>query len=279
MSTFIPFRSSFDRSWKFWYGITDITCLTLKQLSCMKKTMFFILLLMSAFLPAQSSQELFLQGNKHFFNGQFDKARQCYEEIPEKNSVIWHNIGNCYYNENKCSKALVCWRRAQTGASFQQIGQLLDLEKIVLEKYHFPCDGIFMKSLKQIILSVPKLLLQFLLLLCFLFFFFLFYKCYLQKGQKTSRLLCKKRYFISLLLTTVVFMLLLGAKAKFMKEKQGVVTTQKVAVYVGPETTFHQKITLPESCIVQILDEKPGMFKVVCSEGAGWITSDAVEIV
>lgn len=245
----------------------------------MKIKLLLSILVSSLLLQSVSHEELFLQANKHFFEGQFEKARHCYEQLPHKNSVIWHNIGNCYYNENNCTKALVCWRRAQPDATFNQLGQLLDLERVVLEKYNFPCDGIFMRTTKRVILALPKILIQLLLLLCFLLFLSLFYQCCIQKTEQLYQLSCKKRYFIILLLSIVILLLLLAAKEKFMQEKQGVVLQQKISVHIGPEASFQQKMTLPEGCIVQVLDEKSGMTKIDCPQGSGWITSDSIEIV
>lgn len=224
-------------------------------------------------------QELFLQGNCNFCDGNFEQARQCYELIPHKNSVVWQNLGNCYYNENNGAKALVCWRRAQKDAGFNQLEQLFESEQLVLKKFDCPCDGIFMRGVKKIILGMPKVLLQLLLILLLLLFLYWFYQCLVNKSNAYQLLPCRKRYMLLLVLSIVIFLLLLGAKEKFLKEKQGVVIHDKISVHAGPERSFHKKIELPLGYIVQVVDEKEDMMKVVSDKGSGWVISTDVEIV
>lgn len=245
----------------------------------MKKNILFVVLLMFQICKATSVQELFLQGNQYFMNGDFVKARECYEQIPHKNADLWQNIGNCYYNESNDAKALVCWKRAQRDAGYNQLDQLFESEKLVLNKVNCPCDGVFIRGVKKVILALPKLLMQVLLMLFLLLFLVLFYECVLQKKKKYTSIACKKSYLCFLLFSIVVLMLLIAAKDKFVKEKQGVIMQHKVAVHVGPESSFHQKTVLPQGCIVEVIDEDRGMYKISCSQGFGWIASENIEIV
>lgn len=245
----------------------------------MKKSFLFITIFVSQVVIGIPDQELFLQGNQRFFDGKFDKARNCYEQIPHKSSAVWHNIGNCHYNEENGAKALVCWRRAQLGAGFYELGQLLESERIALEKYNCPCDGIFIRGVKRVILSLPKFLMQLLLTIYFILLLTLCYQCLIKNRKKYRLIPCKKQYLFLLIFAIVVLLLLIAAKDKFTKEQQGVIVHQKVSVHVGPETSFHKKTALPLGCIVQVIDEQKGMVKITCSQGSGWITHDNVEIV
>lgn len=225
------------------------------------------------------SQELFLQGNRNFCEGNFECARQCYEQIPYKNSVVWQNLGNCYYNENNGAKALVCWMRAQKDARLSQLDQLFESEKLVLQKFNCPCDGIFIRGVKKTILIIPKILLQFMTILCLLMFLYWFYKCLIKKSEAYQLFSCRKRYMLLLGFGIIICLLLLGAKEKFLKEKQGVIMHEKISVHAGPETSFHKKAQLPLGCVVQVLDEKQDMIKISCDKGSGWIASSDIEIV
>lgn len=245
----------------------------------MKKKLLSVLFFINFCLQATIDDQLFVQANSYFFNGEFAKARQSYEQLPNKNSIIWHNIGNCYYNEDNCTQALVCWKRAELGATFNQLGKLLELERTVLEKYHVSCDGVFMTTLKRCILGCPKIFMQLLLMLCFLLFLAFFYSCYIKKKQLINQISCNKRYFIILLISIISLLLLLAAREKFTQEKLGVVSQQKITVHIGPEKSFQQKMTLPQGCILQIVDQQSDMLKIYCDQGTGWIKAEDVEIV
>ncbi len=238
-----------------------------------------VIVVLTKLCLAVPPQEYFLQGNKYFYDGDFAQARVCYEKIPAKSCSVWQNLGNCYYNEQNLVKALACWKRAQRGASYTQLGQLFETERLILEKFNCPCDGIFIRGVKRTILALPMLLLYSLLVSLLVLFILLFYQCIIKRRLSYKMLSCKNRYLCLLILGVVVLLLLIAAKEKFTKEKQGVLTHQKVVVYAGPETSFHQKSVLPQGHLVQVVDEYPGMCKIVHPSSSGWITSDSIEIV
>lgn len=249
----------------------------------MNKKIFFLLLLSTIGILFQGanipSQELFLQGNRNFCEGDFKAARQCYEQVPHKSSAVWHNMGNCYYNEHNDAQALVCWRRAQKDAGFNQLEQLFESEQMVLKKLNCSHDGIYMRGVKKVILALPKIVLQLLAILFLLLFLYWFYQCLIRKSDAYQLLSCRKRYLIMLGLGIIVCLLLLGAKEKFLQEKQGVLIHDKVVVHAGPEQSFHKKSQLPLGCVVQVVDETSDMVKISCDKGSGWIISSNVEIV
>lgn len=245
----------------------------------MKKIVFLISFFMMQSVISATDQECFLQGNTCFLQGQFDQARQHYLAVADKNSAVWHNLGNCYFNEKNGVQALVCWKRAQRGASFNQLGQLFDAQQQVLEGLQCPCDGIFIRGVKRVILGFPLILMQIILLLLFIIFVRLFYQCVMNRNSQSYASSCKKRYFILLLFSIVVMMLFIAAHRKFLLEKEAVIMQQKVAMHIGPETNFPQKTTLPLGCVVQVIDEQQGMIRVTCPYGTGWVVRDMVEII
>jgi len=66
----------------------------------MKRVVVYIALFVGVFVQAQSSEELFSQGNKLYQEGEYSKAIDIYDEIEAKNiesADLYFNIGNCYY--------------------------------------------------------------------------------------------------------------------------------------------------------------------------------------
>lgn len=239
--------------------------------------LFFITI--AQFSYAIPPQELFLQGTKFFYDGDFKQAQDCFEQLPYRNATVWQNIGNCCYNQQDQARALICWKRAQKQATFNQLDQLFESERLILQTFDCPCDGIFMRGVKKIILTLPKLLLYVWLLVLLILFISLFYQCVMQSKDLKSLLPCKKGYFLLLIMSIVICMLLIAAKEKFTREKQGVLIHQKVMVYTGPESSFYQKMTLPEGYLVDVVDEDKSMYKISCPKGSGWILASDIEIV
>ena len=223
--------------------------------------------------------ELFLQGNAYFLQGKFGKAQDCYEKIVQKKSAVWHNMGNCYFNQKNNVKALICWKRAEKNANFRQLGKLLASECVVLEQLNHPCDKIIARSFKRIVLGVPKTIMQMGLLLFLILFLMIWYRFFIQRKDPKSVLLCKKQHLKWLLLGIVFMSLMILKKENYQQRKEAIVTKKEASVLVGPSITYVEKMVLPLGCIVQIIDEKENMIKITSPQGSGWVSSNDVEIV
>lgn len=222
----------------------------------------------------QSNQELFLQGNNYFLKGNFNKACDCYEQISEKNSAVWHNMGNCFFNEKNNIQAIICWKRAERNASFRELGKLFNSQSKAFEQMHLSYDGFVMQKIKQVCMIVSVIQLKILLLVFLLLFLYVCYYCFLQ----SKRLSCKKRYIIGLLLGIMSMVFALYLKEKWLHKKEAIIIHEKVPVYIGPEVTFSQKTILPLGCVVEVLEEKQGMIKIIYPQVCGWVSSQNVEI-
>lgn len=234
-----------------------------------------ILFFIGQITHCQFNQELFLQGNNYFLKGNFNKALDCYEQISEKNSAVWHNMGNCFFNEKNNVKAIICWKRAERNASFYELGKLIDSQSKAFQKLDLSSDSFLQKKVKQFSMIVSASVLKIILIIFLLLF--LYACCY--HFLQLKRFGCKKQYMIWLLIAIVTFLFAINQKEKFLYKKEGVVIHEKIPVYVGPEITFTQKALLPLGSLVQVLEEKQGMIKVIYSQGSGWISSYNIEIV
>lgn len=234
----------------------------------MKKIIFIFAVFFVQNDILSSDQELFLQGNSYFLDGKFEKARQSYEAMVSKDSAMLQNVGNCFFNEKNAVQALIYWKRAEKGVSFNQLRQLFELEHKALEQMQCQSESFLMLHIKQIVLGAPYLVLQIILLILCLLFIGFFYRGTIQK----------KHIFV-LLLSMGLILLWMVVHKKWVLKKEAVVVEQKVAVYIGPETNFPQKTTLSLGNIVEIVEEQQKMVRVTSSQGTGWVVRDMIEIV
>lgn len=59
---------------------------------------------------------LFNQGCSLYQSGDFDGARQCFQEIVEsgiRSATVYFNLGNAYFKNGEIGRAIACYRRAQ----------------------------------------------------------------------------------------------------------------------------------------------------------------------
>lgn len=253
----------------------------LKQSNVLAVIRVSIAVLFFAFkiINAASHEELFLQGNSNFLKGNFKAARNYYEQIEPKSSAVWHNLGNCYFNESNKLKALISWKRAEKGASFSQLKKLLEAENRVAEQMHFSHSSATMLKFKQLLTGIPFIFLQLILLLLLLLLLCLWYRCFKKSKIYLHLLQCNKKYALMLIAGILALLLIIATKEKYLHKKEAVVTQDKAAVYIGPEVTFSQKTVLPLGCIVQVLEKKENMIKVRFSQGSGWVLLDNIEII
>lgn len=252
----------------------DFSSQTRKVIQIFFVAIFFINLT----ILSNSNEELFLKGNDYFFKGNFKKALDCYEQISEKSSTVWLNMGNCFFNEKKNVEAVICWKRAERNASIGQLGKLFELEDKAFEQLRCPCYKGFGRKFKQVLMGASVIQLQLILLMFLLLFLYFFYYCFTKSKFYFHTSLNKRIYMFVLILGTVCMILILNIKEKYSHKKEAIVLQEKVAVYIGPEITFSQKTILPLGCVVEVLEQKQNMLKIVSAQETGWILSDNVEI-
>jgi tetratricopeptide (TPR) repeat protein len=72
------------------------------------------------------SEALFQEANKQYRAGKFEEAAVLYDKIEDKGSVVYYNLGNCYYQQGQAGKALLNWRRAEQFGHVWERRELLD---------------------------------------------------------------------------------------------------------------------------------------------------------
>ncbi|MCX5923698.1 MAG: hypothetical protein NTU89_04000 [Candidatus Dependentiae bacterium] len=233
------------------------------------------------------NQEFFVNGNNHFLHGNFAMARESYLKINEKSSVVWQNIGNCFFNEKNYAQALICWKRSEYGASWKQLGDIFRSEEKALIELRLPVPSIWHDVLKKILILMPKMLIQFLLFLMLILFLSFFYRCWSMSFLYIV-VSCNYKVAWFLMLGIIGCSILWFGKEQVFKERTAIVIHEKVVAYAGPETSFHQLFQLPLGATVHIVsnclpkDQKSldqNMHKLSYNGQLGWVKSGSVEIV
>ena len=227
---------------------------------------------------SNSTKDLLKEGKQYFLCGQFSEARCCYENIEEKNSVVFQNIGNCHFNEGNFVQAIVYWRKAYPGASYSRIRQLVEAEKLALQSLGVQKE-VNINLLELFLTVFPKILLQLILMFLLLLLVKLFYDCVFRYNSSTHRLKERIVYLLSLVIGIAVLLIILAKKEDVLKQELGVVVEPKSSIYVGPEKTFHIKQSLDNGRVVKIAGSSQDMYKIETNECSGWISSDQIQIV
>ncbi|MGE0206854.1 MAG: hypothetical protein AB7R69_03315 [Candidatus Babeliales bacterium] len=74
------------------------------------------LLVLPNFVHAHNNQELFLQANLAYQQGDFDQALRLYEKINNKGLAVLHNMAHAFYQQGDFVNALLFYKRAQKTA-------------------------------------------------------------------------------------------------------------------------------------------------------------------
>ena len=90
-----------------------------------RKNFVIPLLFLTSFSGYSKDEELFLHANKCYEKQECDKALELYQSMNCKGPAAWYNMGNCCYQLDNYVDAMVCWKRAQRGASYHDC---LDIE-------------------------------------------------------------------------------------------------------------------------------------------------------
>jgi len=234
--------------------------------------------LLCPFLNAENDlQQVFLDANRLYKEGEFEKAYKLYEKIPEKNAIVNYNLGNCAYKLEKYGYALLYWRRAERGFGIFDRGELLDnifLLKRKLGRRSEPQSKLirYYSRLKNYTLSLlrsaPLFVVQILFLILWLFLFL-----YLRFLYKRKR----KILIVILFLLIAILGALLVLRYRLEFRRYGVIVKKKVTLLSGPGRNFQELGGLPEASEVWIQKSSDGFYKIKFNKQIGWVNQRDIE--
>lgn len=227
--------------------------------------LFFVLQIFAA-----TPRTLFQQAGTAYKAGDFDKAVQLYASIDPKGPAVWFNTGNCHYALKQYQDAIVAWKRARQGASWQMMHAINDnieagYAALGLSHEKSGIVSLFDWAAQRI----SPLLMQLLFLLCWYLLFFL--------------IIVKRSLPLVWVYTAVlIFFLMLFGYILVMQYTQyrykKAVVVKKTALLVGPHEQYDvvKQVSMMHDVLIQ--DTQAGWYKVATQDATGWVSADALEL-
>jgi hypothetical protein len=242
----------------------------------MKIKLFLKSLFLCSFILLKSNDELILQkAENYFLEKKWVSAYKNYNLLTYKNGAVLKNMGICCFNLKKYPQALIKFKQAFNKVKLQHFFSLVELEKQTYEKLGKEAPWLIHYFFKELFLFIPFTLIQiiFLILLLMLLYFFIRHWRISNFTKKEARFLKKIGFWI------IFFGLIWYVKLLYFDKYQAIVIKPQVAVYAGPEKTFHiiQKLDVADDIVIS--GEKNSMYQIQYLKTVGWIDCDTVELI
>jgi tetratricopeptide (TPR) repeat protein len=251
----------------------------------MKLYMNMVLLLSLAFMSMHASenqatrvsyQEIFLQGNKEYKAGNYEKALQAYTSIPDKSAAVWYNSGNCFYHLGNYIQALVAFKRAQREATSSL---RVCIDSNITQTYdalgvHNQTARSYMQRVYAYIQSSISLRMLFWLQLLFLIILYavLVSIWYVRRSALYLTIVSILGCLILLIGITI------GIRYHTMYYRHGIVV-QQGSLYVGPDKKYDAAGPVVPADEITILEKRPEWYKVKKEKTVGWIPAELVALI
>ncbi|WOC41087.1 SH3 domain-containing protein [Polaribacter sp. HL-MS24] len=247
------------------------------------KKILFLLVCISHFAFAQTSEELFATGNTFYKEGDIEKALESYLKIEDQgriSSELFFNLGNCYYKLNKVGATIYNYERALQLDPLNQdaannlvfakrltIDRIEELPKSIFEKLNEK----YLQKISYNQWAIVSCVFSLLTALFFLFFYFS-YSSSKKRFFFVTSILCILFFFTSLAITYHQY--------NYAKDSiYGIVFTEKTTVKNEPTSNSEEVFTLHEGTKVKVLDTVDDWKKIKLVDGKiGWILAKEIQL-
>lgn len=242
----------------------------------MKRVVVYIALFVGVFVQAQSSEELFSQGNKLYQEGEYSKAIDIYDEIEAKNiesADLYFNIGNCYYKMNKVAPSIYYFEKAlkldptHSDAAFN----LEFAKRMTIDAIEELPKTFIQKISENVIQKLPfdswalfAVIASFLVAIFFLLYYF--------SGSSKKKLFYFNMSLLALVMLIITVTFAFSSFNIAKKDRPAIIFAEKAEIKNAPTLKSEDAFELHEGTKVQILDELDGWKKIKIADGKiGWI--------
>ncbi len=243
------------------------------------KKIFFLLLIITNTIGAQTIDELFEKANTLYKNGDYKKAIAAYQEIEKTQQIsdaLYYNLGNSYYKLNKVAPTIYNYEKAlqinplhQDTANNLVFAKRLTLDRIekLPQTFLQRINKNYLQKLSYNTWSILTIIFSFLSVLLFLGFYF-------------AEIPFKKRLFFttSILSFLLLFTTLAITYSQYnyhQKNKVAIIFAEKTEIKNAPTLNSDTVFTLHEGTKIILLDAVDTWKKIKLADGKiGWILSD-----
>ena len=232
-----------------------------------KLLLFFILILLSFNIYANSDKILLEKANKFYKNGEYEKALKIYKKVEadKKNSALFYNMGNIYFKMKNYPYAKFYYLKAlKIAPSDKQIYHNL----LITEQFLKKTGAISKKISNNFFVNIKNgISINFLLLLT-LFFIFLFSGLFYFKGKNING-----RTLYSLILLLLILILFDAVKLSEYYKKEYVFLKKEAIVKSAPGKSSINIFSIYGGTDFKILRKSDdGWIKIILPNGySGWI--------
>lgn len=214
-------------------------------------------------------QEQFLTACALYNSADYTKAIEIFRQIEHPGPTVWYNMGHCFYHLGDPARAMVCWWRADKGASWYECSKNKE-QRCMLEKtlslIPAPSLSFVERYLKKISIGWLQWIMIFLWYLLFCFTLLYVYRPLLQRRLR---------------IIMIVFFIInsLCAFGLFIKYRQETikraVLLQQTMLYAGPGESYHVLCHMNAAQTVIVLNNIASWSRVMIDKNfTGWVPYD-----
>jgi len=249
------------------------------------KLFMVITFVLTSMLFGKNNEEIYLQANEFYKNGNYDQACQLYKQIDNPSAQIYYNMGNCAYKLGNYGYALLYWKRAEKNWGlfnredltynlrllerqlFEARNKGEDSDSAKLNELKFTAY-LIKSQLYSTAQSIPLLALQIIFL--FLWILLFLYKRYLYKKQK-------KIIIVILFILLATSGAMIALKYSINLHEKAIVITKQATVFSGPDRTYQEIGIIPEATEVIVKKASGAFSKIKRKRMVGWVDSKTIE--
>lgn len=249
-----------------------------------KMILSFLLLIISTGASAQSSAELFHNGNLQYEKGEYDKAADNYRSIVNsgvESPEVWYNLGNTYYKLNMLGPAVLSFERAKRLApQDENINYNLKATNLLITDKITPLpENFLITGVRNILGSFTSAGLLRLLLTVYLASILIYIVTLFMspgRGKRVSYVILGVLGF-----TFVVTTIITGVKIdNDLNNIRAVVMVSEMSVASAPEEIGEELFILHEGTAVEIIGGSESWAQIKITDGkAGWVPTEMLEVI
>ena len=247
------------------------------------KKIFFLLLIISSFTNAQTTEQLFDSANNFYKNGNYEKAIENYRKIEAKgviSSELFYNLGNTYYKLNKDGATIYNFEKAlqinplnEDAANNLVFAKRLTLDRIeelpksVLQKF----NENYLQKLSYNQWAIVTIIFAFFSAILFLLFYF--------SSSSSSKRVFFVTSILSFILCIVSISFTYNQYNYAQNTKFAIIFSEKTAIKNGPTLNSEEVFTLHEGTKVAVLDTVDAWKKIKLVDGKiGWVLAKEIKL-